>query len=113
MTIDRERLAKLLGMIGSDHDGEALSAARMADRLVQEARLTWHEVLHVEYRELEIVPDISEDLRMVLGLQQYRSSITEWERGFLDTVEVWLRRGWNLTEKQRVVLDRIWSKVMC
>ena len=39
-----DRLVKLLGMIGSDHDGEALNAARLADKLVREAGLTWAEV---------------------------------------------------------------------
>jgi hypothetical protein len=33
---DRERLARLLGMIGSAHDGEALNAARLADRLIRD-----------------------------------------------------------------------------
>ena len=45
MSLDRERLAKLLGMIGSSFDAEALSAARRANELVHEAKTTWHEVL--------------------------------------------------------------------
>ena len=45
MSLDRERLAKLLGMIGSSFDAEALSAARRANELVHEAKMTWHEVL--------------------------------------------------------------------
>jgi hypothetical protein len=38
-------LARLLGMMGSDHDGEALNAARMADRLVRKHGVTWLEVI--------------------------------------------------------------------
>lgn len=41
----RARLARLLGMLGSHHDGEALNAARLADRLVRSSGLTWTEVL--------------------------------------------------------------------
>lgn len=41
----RGRLAKLLGMTGSDHDGEVLNAARMADRIVREQGTTWSDVL--------------------------------------------------------------------
>jgi hypothetical protein len=41
---DRERLARLLGMIGSCHDGEALNA-RLADRFIRERGLTWSEVI--------------------------------------------------------------------
>jgi hypothetical protein len=34
-----------LGMVGSDHDGEALNAARAADKLIKEHNLTWAEAL--------------------------------------------------------------------
>ena len=37
-------LARLLGMMGSAHDGEALKAARIADRLVRDAGCTWFDV---------------------------------------------------------------------
>src|SRR3954469_5039729 len=41
-----DRLVKLLGMLGSVHDGEALTAARMADRLLRhQLKLTWGEVV--------------------------------------------------------------------
>ena len=43
--LDRARLEKLLGLLGSPHDGEALAAARKADALVRAAGLTWREVL--------------------------------------------------------------------
>jgi len=43
--IDRDRLAKLLGMCGSHHEGERANAARMASDMVREAGLTWPEVL--------------------------------------------------------------------
>jgi hypothetical protein len=41
----RVRLAQLLGMVGSDHDGEALNAARLANKLVRDLGLTWPDVL--------------------------------------------------------------------
>ena len=43
--LDRALLVKLLGMIGSAHDGEALAAARKADGIVKSAGMTWLEVL--------------------------------------------------------------------
>jgi hypothetical protein len=46
--LPRDRIAKLLGMLGSDHDGEVLNAARMADRLVREQGITWFDVLSVD-----------------------------------------------------------------
>jgi len=43
--LSRATLAKILGRMGSDQDGEALSAARMATKLVREAGLTWDHLL--------------------------------------------------------------------
>lgn len=45
-----ERLAKLLGMVGSDHGGEALNAARLANRLVRDAGITWPVLLTPVHR---------------------------------------------------------------
>ena len=39
------RFAKLAGMIGSDHDGEALNAARAATRLLRDNGMTWGQAL--------------------------------------------------------------------
>jgi hypothetical protein len=55
--LDRERLTKLLGMLGSEHDGEALAAARQAERLRAEA-----------------------------GVLARRSVLTQWEVGFVESV---------------------------
>jgi hypothetical protein len=43
--LDRGRLTKILGMLGSSHDGEVVAAGRMADALVRSAGLTWPEIL--------------------------------------------------------------------
>ena len=43
--LDRERLARVLGLMGSSHDGEALAAARKACALIRVAGLTWPEIL--------------------------------------------------------------------
>lgn len=45
LDIDRHRLSRLLGMMGSNADGEALNAARAADRLVRQHGLTWPDVI--------------------------------------------------------------------
>ena len=43
----RTRIAKLLGMCGSAHDGEVLNAARKADALVREHGLTWPSIIGI------------------------------------------------------------------
>src|SRR6266851_9188673 len=42
---DRKRLVKLLGLLGSPHGGEALAAARAAERLLRGAGVSWADVL--------------------------------------------------------------------
>lgn len=40
----RDRLVKLLGLLGSEHIGERATAAQMASRLLQDCGLTWADV---------------------------------------------------------------------
>jgi len=43
--LDRDRLAKILGLLGSDKIGEMVSAAQAADALIRNANTSWAEVL--------------------------------------------------------------------
>lgn len=43
--LDRDKLARVLGMLGSAHDGEIAAAARAADALVRQSGLTWFQVV--------------------------------------------------------------------
>jgi hypothetical protein len=45
--LDKERLAKLLNMTGSDHDAEALAAVRKANEILRLHRKSWRDVLGV------------------------------------------------------------------
>jgi hypothetical protein len=42
---DRARLVKLLGMLGSDHDGEVLNAARHIEAMVRASGSDWDRLL--------------------------------------------------------------------
>ncbi len=46
--LDRRRLVKVLGMLGSRHDGEVLAAARLAQYMLGQAKTTWAELLDVK-----------------------------------------------------------------
>jgi hypothetical protein len=46
--LDRRRLVKVLGMLGSRHDGEALNAARTAHTMLAQAKTRWEELLGVK-----------------------------------------------------------------
>ena len=43
--VTRDKIAAVSGMMGSEHDGEALAAARMAERLRLQIGATWSELL--------------------------------------------------------------------
>jgi hypothetical protein len=43
--VELTRLTKLLGLIGSDHDGEVTNAARATNQFLQQRRLIWADVL--------------------------------------------------------------------
>ncbi|HVJ55828.1 MAG TPA: hypothetical protein VM689_25425 [Aliidongia sp.] len=43
--LDLDRLRKLLGMLGSSHDGEVLNAARHIDALVKSSGASWQKLI--------------------------------------------------------------------
>jgi len=58
--LDRRRLVKVLGMLGSRHDGEVLAAARLAQYMIGQAKTSWAEVLEIKPGE-EPEPVAQED----------------------------------------------------
>jgi hypothetical protein len=81
--LNRERLAKLLGMLGSEHDGEVITAARRADELVRRGGLTWRDVVapNDAQPQLDHVGfGVANEIRFCL---LHRHRLTEWERSFL------------------------------
>jgi hypothetical protein len=105
-TRERNRLAKMLALLGSDHAGERDAAAMAAHRLLQQHQITWpdllarppvrREPLHGTWRttcaELASRPD---DLR-------------PWERSFVADLPKFPR----LSTKQRYVLQEIAARVL-
>jgi hypothetical protein len=79
--LDRERLAKVLGRLGSEHDGEVVAAARHADALVRRAGLRWNQIigpplLAADHARSGIAAEISHCLRN-------QHCLTEWEARFV------------------------------
>lgn len=54
MPLDRERLAKLMAMTTSDKDPEALSALRMANKMLSAERTTWGDILRDVPRDIRL-----------------------------------------------------------
>ena len=110
-TFDRERLARLLGMLGSDHLGERDNAARAAHRLVQQHGITWHDVVVTHSPSGIGDPDtdpIGADWRRtVAACRRYPHLLNQWEADFLAR----LSRFPRLSRKQRSILLKIVARL--
>lgn len=52
----------------------------------------------------------SEYQTMINDCEQRESRITDWERGYLDSLRAWIEDGRRPSEKQIERLDAIWEK---
>jgi hypothetical protein len=103
---DRERLARLLGMLGSDHAGERDNAGRAAHRLVQQHGVTWHDV--VVTRPSPDTGHITDPIgadwrRTAAACSRCPHLVNRWEAEFL----AGLPRFPRLSRKQRSILVKI------
>lgn len=103
---DRSMLAKVLGMLGSTHDGEVVNAARKAHQLLQERGTTWPDLLLNAPSPLPI----PESDHVVLArdlLGRGKGICTDWEMRFLRGVLAFK----TLSAHQQQTLDGIREKV--
>jgi hypothetical protein len=81
--LDRQRVARIIAMAGSRHDGEALNAVRTVDGLIREAGLTWEDLV-APFAQLEVAVEaarvlLEENISLRAELEQQRSSgVEEW-----------------------------------
>lgn len=52
-----------------------------------------------------------EHQQMVLDCEKRESKLTDWERGFIDSLSRQLSEGHRLSEKQAERLDEIWERI--
>src|SRR5436305_11185773 len=97
--LDRDRLVKLCGMLGSDHAGERANAAAAADRMMREAGMRWRDVilpaLPAPPRERGYT--VADAVPFVLDRWD---TLTDWEIGFAEGIQ---RQRKPLSAKQREV----------
>ena len=112
---ERTKLAHVLGMLGSPHQGERDAAALAADRLVRGRGLDWLDVLGGSPADPPIsrpgwtpspspVPDHMGDLQTC---GQRLDVLTAWEREFVTN----LAQRRTVSRKQRDILAAIAAKV--
>jgi len=96
-----DKLARICGMFGSDHDGERASAAAMADKIVRAHGLSWFDVISPQLS----VSDSTVAEKIAFALANI-GALSMWERGFLYSVNGKRK----LSPKQLAVLDEILAK---
>jgi hypothetical protein len=117
-----DRLTKLCGLLGSDHDGERATAARMASDLLRQHKLTWAEVLMPAPAQARPCPACAAHRapRRAAGRSWHRTLaslaelaarrptlFTAWERAFICNL---LDRR-TISERQREILAELAEKV--
>ena len=100
---DLQKLAKLLGLVGSDHDGEALSAARKAHQFITSKGATWHDAFGVS----ETVAPAPAHCNIATDLLRHKTHLTDFERRFL----IGIMAHAKLSPKQTQTLETIQAKV--
>ena len=108
--LDLPKLAAVLGMLGSDHDGEALAAALQAERMRRDAGWTWPELLLSPAPPPPLLPPhhgqtIADAIRLVLNRSDL---LTDWEFEFVESIS---RASYPLREKQLAILERLVDKI--
>jgi hypothetical protein len=106
-----ERLAKLCGMLGSEHDGERATAAAKADAFVRSLGLTWPDIIapslvpHVPW--IRSPAGETDWQRMASFCHAHRWTLSQKERAFIDGVRAWREP----TDRQKDWLTAIFARV--
>jgi hypothetical protein len=100
------KLAKVCALFSSNHDGEVTAAAKLADRIVRDAGLNWHDIISMGWKANSAstwASTVEGKIGLALGSPD---CLNDWERRFLLSLS-----GRRLTLKQADLLDRIVLKV--
>ena len=105
---ERDRLAKLLGMLGSDHDGEVLNAARLADRLVRDHGITWLDAITAPLSTDDPLARFAACAEAYTFALTRAPMLTHWEFDFLRNVAGFSK----LSHKQLDTLRRLVTRAI-
>ena len=104
---DRERLAKMLGMLGSSHAGERDAGGLAAARLLRQRKATWGDVL-MPGVPVKREPHFGIWRQTCAELAQRPGDLRPWERGFVADLPKFQR----ISTKRRYVLNEIAKRVL-
>jgi hypothetical protein len=100
----RDKLAKVCGLLGSNHDGERAAAAHQATEILRRHGLTWAELILATPAEAS---DGGGWRAMRRECARHPKLLTDWELAFVTTIA----RRTAISDRQREVLERIVEKV--
>ena len=112
---DRRKLVGILGMLGSDQDGERAAAGLLATRLLKARGIGWDQVVGVTlpydgpHRARESGSGTLSWRARAAGCQRRPDLLTPWEACFV--ADLLARPGVTISPRQAAVLDRIAAKV--
>ncbi|HTY66990.1 MAG TPA: hypothetical protein VMH36_10075 [Alphaproteobacteria bacterium] len=126
--LDRVRLVKVLGMLGSRHDGEVLAAARLAQYMLGQAKMNWADLLNVKPgEEPEPLPQEEDvqaaaaeaaaksrkytdpDYPQMLKVVLRSRALNATSRKRLEAIEEQLRRGFELTLDDKLLVRWLYN----
>ncbi len=126
--LDRVRLVKVLGMLGSRHDGEVLAAARLAQYMLGQAKMSWADLLNVKPgEEPEPLPQEEDvqaaaaeaaaksrkytdpDYPQMLKVVLRSRALNATSRKRLEAIEEQLRRGFELTLDDKLLVRWLYN----
>ncbi len=102
----RRRLAKLLGLLGSEHIGERDAAGLAAHHLMLQCGLTWEDLLAPTPVKRE--PLFGKWRTTCAELAKRQDKMRPWERKFVADLAAFPR----ISTKQRYVLEEIAGRVL-
>jgi hypothetical protein len=109
----RSRLARVLGKMGSSFDAEVLTAAKLANRMVRDAGMTWPEVLAVQAdpeKPVDVFADWPARWQGAIALCQRSAGLTkDWDRQFVATLACYQHRP---SDKQLAILREVTERVL-
>lgn len=106
----RAKLAKIAGLLASDHPGERDNAALAATRILRGAGATWEDLILAPPNERPPLrsPTSANHCAWAARALTRTDILTAWEESFLRTIQHW--RG-GLTAKQAPIYRRIVERV--
>ena len=108
---DVERLGKLLGLLGSAHEGERANAAALADRQLRALGRDWRWLVERAFApapHAPAPPQASDPGARIMWLLSCRGFLSAWELGFVQSIHAQARP---LSLKQRLKLQEITTRV--